>query len=60
MAILNAQQRRASETLPGGRYPIPDKGHAKMAIAYINKGGLSPEQKMEVMRKAHMMLNKSK
>lgn len=58
MAVLNEKQREASATIGKDRYPIPDKNHAKMAVAYINKGGLSPEQKMEVMRKANAMLNK--
>jgi hypothetical protein len=58
MAVLNEKQRVASATVGKDRYPIPDKGHAKMALAYINKGGLSSEQKMVVIKKAHAMLAK--
>lgn len=58
MAVLNQAQRKASETLPGGRYPIPDKGHAKAALARINQGNLSPEEKSKVRAKAYRMLGK--
>lgn len=58
MAILNQAQRNKYGTLPGGRYPINDSGHAKAALARINQGNLSPEQKMLVIRKAHEMLKK--
>ena len=44
MAVLNQKQREASETFPGGRYPMPDKNHARAALARINQGGLSSSQ----------------
>jgi len=58
MAVLDQAQREQSATIGKDRYPIPDKNHAKVALALINKGGLSEDQKMIVMRKAHAMLNK--
>ncbi len=56
MAILDAKERKESETLPGGRYPIPDPAHAKAALARINQGGLSESQKAKVRAKAYRML----
>lgn len=56
MAVLDEKQRRASATIGKDRYPIPDKNHARIALAMINKGGLSHEQKMTVIRRAHAML----
>lgn len=56
MAVLNQAQRKASETLPGGRYPMPDKNHAKLALSFINKGGLSPEEKSKVRSRADRIL----
>ena len=58
MATLTASERKKSETLPGGRYPVPDKIHARLALSMINKGGLSSEQKRKVIRRAHEMLSK--
>lgn len=57
MAVLNQKQREKSATIGKDRYPIPDKNHAKLALAMINRGGLSQEQKLTVIRKAHAMLN---
>ena len=56
MAVLDEKQRKASATIGKDRYPIPDKSHARAALMEINKGGLSSEQKMKVIRKAHAML----
>jgi hypothetical protein len=56
MAILNQKQRNASETLPGGRYPMPDAGHARAALGRINQGGLSSGQKATVRARAHKIL----
>lgn len=56
MAVLNKKQRNASETFPGGRYPMPDKNHARAALGRINQGGLSPEQKATVRARAHRIL----
>jgi len=60
MAVLNAKQRRASATIGKDRYPIPDKAHAKAALARINQGGLSPSQKAKVRAKAHRVLGRGK
>jgi hypothetical protein len=53
---LDADQRRKHQTLPGGRYPMPDKKHARLALAFIDKGGLSPEEKAKVRARAHSIL----
>jgi hypothetical protein len=41
-------------------YPIEDKKHAKAALMLINKGSLSPSEKVKVKAKAHKMLGKKK
>lgn len=56
MAVLNEEQRKESATIGKDRYPIPDKSHARAALARINQGGLSPEQKAKVRAKARKML----
>ncbi len=60
MAILNTKQRKASETFPGGRYPMPDAGHARAALGRVNQGGLSPDQKATVRARAHKILGAAK
>lgn len=59
MAVLNQKQREASATIGKDRYPIPDKGHARAALARINQGGLSSSQKAKVRAKAHRVLGYS-
>ena len=59
MSVLNAKQRRESETLPGGRYPMPDKNHARNALARLNQGGLSSSQKSKVRARAERILHRS-
>lgn len=56
MAVLNQKQREASATIGKDRYPIPDKAHAKVALARINQGGLSSSQKATVRAKAYKVL----
>lgn len=56
MAVLNEKQRKASATIGKDRYPIPDPAHARAALARINQGNLSSEQKSKVRAKAHRML----
>ena len=56
MAVLNEAQRKASATIGKDRYPIPDKAHARAALARINQGGLSSSEKAKVRAKAHKML----
>jgi hypothetical protein len=60
MAVLSAKQRKASATIKGGKFPIPDAAHAKAALGRINqaKPPLSPAQKAKVKAKAHKMLGK--
>lgn len=56
MVVLNQKQREASATIGKDRYPMPDKNHARLALAFINKGGLSPSQKDKVRARAHAIL----
>jgi hypothetical protein len=59
MGVLNAKQRRASETLPGGRFPMPDRSHAQNALARLNQAkGLSAEDKEKIRNRAHRILGK--
>lgn len=58
MAVLDQKQREKSATIGKDRYPMPDKAHARMALSMINKGGLSHEQKMKVMKRANEMLSR--
>jgi hypothetical protein len=61
MAILDAKERKASETLPGGRFPMPDKNHARNALARLNQAkGLSSEQKAKVHARAERILGKGR
>jgi len=57
MAVLNAKQRKSSETLSGGRFPMPDKSHARNALARINQAhGLSGEDKAKIRGRAESIL----
>lgn len=58
MAVLNEKQREKYATIGKDRYPIPDKNHARVALARINQGGLSKEEKLKVIRKAKDVLRK--
>lgn len=63
MARLNAKQRRKYATVMSGgepKYPIPDKAHARVALARINqaKPPLSPAQRRAVERRARAVLGK--
>jgi hypothetical protein len=68
MAILRAKARnrlpKSSFGLPGQRkYPMPDKSHAKDALARAseekNKGNLSLAQAQKIRAKAYRKLGKS-
>jgi hypothetical protein len=54
MAVLTAKKRdklpAKSFALPGGRYPIHDKGHAQAALARVKQHG-TPEEKKKVFAK---------
>ncbi len=66
MGTLNAKQRAKSATITTKsgehKYPIPDKAHARAALARIDqaKPPLTPEQKAKVRAKAKRMLGKGK
>lgn len=55
---VSAKVRKKTQTLPGGRYPMPDKKHAALALKMINNGNLSPEEKAKVRARADGMLGK--
>lgn len=56
MAKLTTKQRDKIPgkdfALPGRRYPIEDKSHARNALARVSQHG-SPEEKAEVREKVH-------
>ena len=56
MAQLTASTRRAIPTgdfaLPGRRYPIEDKSHARNALSRVSQNG-TPAEKAEVRAKVH-------
>jgi peptidoglycan hydrolase-like protein with peptidoglycan-binding domain len=64
---ISAQARKASATVvrtkPDGskdyKFPIPDKDHAKAALAYLNKSDLSDEEKKKVRAKAKAKLKEA-
>lgn len=59
MATYSEEQRKKYATVEVNghpAFPVGDKNHAKLALAMINKGGLSHEQKMTVIAKAHKVL----
>jgi hypothetical protein len=57
MAVLNAKQRKKSETLPGGRFPMPDPSHARNALARLNQAhNLSAADKGKIRSRAQHIL----
>lgn len=69
MAVLKAKARAKSAVVKvkgappsGQKFPIPDKAHAKAALARIDqaKPPLTPSQKAKVRAKAHSVLGKGK
>ncbi len=68
MAVLTAEKRkglrRSTFALPGRKFPIPDKVHARVAKSYASRmakrGQLSSAQKAKVDAKANKMLGKGK
>jgi hypothetical protein len=61
MAVLNAKQRKRSATIVvngQAKYPMPDKAHARNALARINqaKPALTASQKAKVRARAHRIL----
>lgn len=59
---LSAEQRAASATITRGgtvaKFPIPDAQHARLALAFLNRSDLTPEEKAKVVRRARAVLNK--
>jgi hypothetical protein len=63
MAVLNAKQRKRSATVVVDgqpKFPIPDKAHARAALARLNqaKPPLTPAQKAKVRARAYRVLGK--
>lgn len=61
MGTLNSKQRKASATVVVNgkpKFPIPDKAHARAALARLNqaKPPLTPSQKAKVRAKANRVL----
>lgn len=61
MGTLNAKQRKASATVVvngQAKFPIPDKAHARAALARLNqaKPALTASQKAKVRARAHKVL----
>lgn len=57
MAILTTAQRKSSQTLPGGRFPMPDKEHARLALQMLPRAkNLSNAQKAAIKARAHKIL----
>ena len=56
MAKLTGKERKALPksdfALPGGRYPVNDKAHARNALARVSQHG-SSEEKAKVRAKVH-------
>ena len=57
-AKLSSSEHKAAATIKrdGGKFPIPDKGHARAALGRINQSDLSDEEKAKVRAKAKKML----
>jgi hypothetical protein len=65
MSVLKAHARKASATVVvkgKPKFPIPDKAHARAALARIDqaKPKLTPAQKAKVKAKAYRVLGKKK
>jgi hypothetical protein len=58
VATLSAEEHRAHATIKrdGGKFPIPDKAHARAALARLNQSDLSPAEKEKVKRAARAKL----
>ena len=60
MAVLTTAARKAIPAskfaLPGGRYPIEDKAHARNALARVSQFG-TPEEKSKVRLKVRRLFS---
>ena len=52
MGTYKKAQRKKYATVGDDGYPIGDKNHARLALSRIDQGGLSPDDKAKVRRKA--------
>lgn len=65
MSVLKAHARKASATVVVNgkpKFPIPDKAHARAALARIDQASppLTASQKAKVRARAHKVLGKGK
>jgi len=60
MSVLNEKERKESATIGEDSFPMPDKSHARNALARINQGGLSAAQKAKVRARANRILSKGR
>lgn len=67
MGVLSTKARKnlpsSKFALPGGRFPVPDKGHAANAKARATQGlaagTLTPEEAAKVRHKANVVLGET-
>ncbi len=58
---IKSSVRKRTATLPGGRFPMPDKSHARAALQDIPKAkGLTAADKSKIRSRAEHMLGDSK
>jgi hypothetical protein len=58
---VSTKVRKRTETLPGGRFPMPDKKHARLALQMLGKAkNLSAKDKKKIKVRAHGMLGSKK
>lgn len=54
MASISEKLRKKTETLPGGRFPMPDTKHARLALQDLPLAkGLSAADKAKIETRAH-------
>lgn len=59
MGHISSMLRAKTETLPGGRFPMPDKRHARLALQMEGRAkGLTPADKAKIETRANSMLGK--
>lgn len=57
MGKVSAKTRKKTQTLPGGRFPMPDREHARKALQMLPKAkGLSAADKTKIRNRANKML----
>jgi hypothetical protein len=58
MARISAALRKETQTLPGGRFPMPDAEHARLALEFLSRSNTTPAEKAKVKARANRMLGK--